>query len=413
MTMSGTFSLAAGASARYENVLSAVYGAEPDVVGALALSADNADLIAMSRTYNIPGTKVAGTFGQELPGIPADVMIPSGERRRIIFMSEDGDVRSNVGCQNGINAEVVINIQLFRADGTSLETKYMTLAPRSNNQINRIFRNYAPVNGYVDVWTDTPGATFYCYGSVLDNLTSDPTTILPITPSTGLNYFIPAAALAAGAQGAFFQTDVDVNNKGGTSASYSFAWLPRGSDNSQPFTSGTYTLGPGRSARFENVLSEVFVAEPDIAGALLISSSSRNLIAMSRTYNLPGGKVAGTFGQALPGVQSDRLIPAGQKRRIVFMSENDDLRANIGCQNGVNAPIRINIELRDGTGQLLDTRNMDLAPRANNQINRIFRNYAPVNGYVDVWTDTPGATFYCYGSVLDNLTSDPTTILPQ
>jgi len=34
-------------------------------------------------------------------------------------------------------------------------------------------------------------------------------------------------------------------------------------------------------------------------------------------------------------------------------------------------------------------------------------------GDVDVWTDTEGASIYCYGSVLDNLTSDPTTVLPQ
>jgi len=27
--------------------------------------------------------------------------------------------------------------------------------------------------------------------------------------------------------------------------------------------------------------------------------------------------------------------------------------------------------------------------------------------------DTTGALFYCYGSVLDSQTSDPTTILPQ
>jgi hypothetical protein len=28
-------------------------------------------------------------------------------------------------------------------------------------------------------------------------------------------------------------------------------------------------------------------------------------------------------------------------------------------------------------------------------------------------SDTEGAEYYCYGSVLDNVTSDPTTILPQ
>ena len=75
--------------------------------------------------------------------------------------------------------ETRIRIELFDAAGESLATRNMTLAPWSNNQLNRIFRDFSPVNGYVDVWSETDGAMFYCYGSVLDNATSDPTTILP------------------------------------------------------------------------------------------------------------------------------------------------------------------------------------------------------------------------------------------
>jgi len=55
----------------------------------------------------------------------------------------------------------------------------MALQARSNSQINRILQPFAPTNGYVDVSSDTTGALFYCYGSVLDSQTSDPTTILP------------------------------------------------------------------------------------------------------------------------------------------------------------------------------------------------------------------------------------------
>ncbi len=133
----------------------------------------------MSRTYNLPSAKVAGTFGQELPGIPADRMIPTGVKKRIIFLSENDDVRANVGCVNGAGIEVAVAIDLYGSDGALLETKYMMLPPYSNRQINGIFRDYAPINGYVDVRTCTPDALIYCYGSVLDNLTSDPTTVLP------------------------------------------------------------------------------------------------------------------------------------------------------------------------------------------------------------------------------------------
>ncbi|PWB68333.1 MAG: hypothetical protein C3F15_16605, partial [Holophagae bacterium] len=101
-------------------------------------------------------------------------------KKRIIFMNENADVRSNVGCVNGGDQPVTVSIKLFSAQGEALETKTMNLPPFSNNQITRVFRNYMPVSaGYVDVWTNTPGASIYCYGSVLDNSTSDPTTVLP------------------------------------------------------------------------------------------------------------------------------------------------------------------------------------------------------------------------------------------
>ena len=79
----------------------------------------------------------------------------------------------------GADAEVVVAIDLYDSDGAKLETRYMVLPPYSNWQFNGIFQDSAPVNGYVEVHTHTQDASFTCYGSVLDNLTSDPTTVLP------------------------------------------------------------------------------------------------------------------------------------------------------------------------------------------------------------------------------------------
>ena len=107
------------------------------------------------------------------------------------------------------------------------------------------------------------------------------------------------------------------------------------------------------------------------------------------------------------------MIGPDDRRRIIFLSENDDLRANVGCSSGSGVTTQIRIELFDDAGESLGTRNMELEPWSNKQINRIFSDHSPVNGYVDVWSETEGAMFYCYGSVLDNETSDPTTILPQ
>jgi hypothetical protein len=367
----------------------------------------------MSRTYNLEHSGSGGTFGQAMPAIPDREMMPSRERRRILFASENGEYRTNVACQNGCSCSTIVYVDLFADDGTLLERKRMALGPWENEQLNRVFEDYQPVNGYVEVWAPTMQGSIYCYGSMLDNVTSDPTTILPQVPSSDTT-FIPAAALAAGLEGSFFQTDLDLSNVGSTDLTYQLLWLPRGVDNSDPVRSSTFSIAADTSVRYANVLDEVFGLEPDQVGALAVEASGSELLAMSRTYNLPSAKVAGTFGQELPGIPADRMIPTGVERRIIFMNEDDDVRANVGCQNGGGQPVTVNIELFSAEGESLETRTMNLAPYSNNQITRLFRNYAPISaGYVDVWTNTEGASIYCYGSVLDNLTSDPTTVLPQ
>ncbi len=224
---------------------------------------------------------------------------------------------------------------------------------------------------------------------------------------------IPAAALASGAEGSFYMTDVDLNNAGDQAVEYEFMWFPRGDNNSGPVTSEVFSLGAGMSVRYANVLAELFNLEPNSLGALAVLSSSPDLLLMSRTYNSPAGDSAGTYGQAMPAFKPGDFIQYGERRRILFASENADVRTNLGCQNGGRDRAVVSFELFDPSGNSLETGQMMLDPWSNNQLNRVFDDYRPVNGYIDVWSVLPTGCFYCYGSVLDNVTSDPTTILPQ
>ncbi len=97
-----------------------------------------------------------------------------------MFFTENGDFRSNLGLLNGTGASITIMWERFTADGSSLGTGSRTLPPWGNVQLNRVFSDVAPAEAaYVDVWTDTTGGAFSAYGSVLDNDSSDPTTVLP------------------------------------------------------------------------------------------------------------------------------------------------------------------------------------------------------------------------------------------
>jgi len=225
-------------------------------------------------------------------------------------------------------------------------------------------------------------------------------------------YYLPAAAKSAGAQGSFFVTDLDIQNGDANPATYQLLWLPRGQNNSTPDASATFTLDPGAAVRYRDVLGAVFGFDDGAVGALAIASDSRDLQLMSRTYNAP--PAGGTFGQAIPGYRDDQLIAAGDRRRILFFTENGEFRSNLGLLNGTGEPIRIMWERFSPDGASLGTDQVDLPPWGNVQLNRVFADAQPVEAaYIEVWTTTIGGAFAAYGSVLDNQSSDPTTVLPQ
>ena len=233
----------------------------------------------------------------------------------------------------------------------------------------------------------------------------------PSEPTLDDFYFAGAVAKTAGAEGSFWVTDVTISNTGNSLVSYVFLWLPRGEDNSEPTTSGMFTLSAGRSVIYSDVLRSVFGLGDGEVGSILMAADSSDLVFMTRTYN---ETEVGTYGQGMYGVTTEDLITAGQRRRMVFFVENEAFRSNLGLLNATAAPISIRWEGFTTDGTPVCAGSVELPPLGNTQVNRVFADEAPVLGaYVDVWTETPGGAFTAYGSLVDNGTSDPTTILPR
>ena len=179
---SDTFTLAAGEALRHVDVLHAAFGVSDgtDAYGALAVVSDSGKLHLFTRTYNKAMGGAMGTYGQGLPGYPADQLIPASTRKRLLFFTENAAFRSNIGLLNGIGSPIVVRWQRFLANGTLVDSGSAQLPAWGNTQINRVFAGEAPVEAaYIDVWTETEGGAFTAYGSVVDNVNSDATTVLP------------------------------------------------------------------------------------------------------------------------------------------------------------------------------------------------------------------------------------------
>jgi hypothetical protein len=231
-----------------------------------------------------------------------------------------------------------------------------------------------------------------------------------VVSDTGPQVFVAAAAVAPGAEGSFFVTDVDIHNAAAVPMLYQLYWLPRDSDNADPVLSGVATVEPGACVRHANVLAEVFGLD-EAYGALGIGCDPDAALVMSRTFN-QGDE--GTYGQGIPGYHVDDMTPANERVRVLFLTEDQGYRSNLGLLNGVGEPITLSYELFAADGTMLGSGTIDLPAWGNTQLNRVLEADAPQQAaFADLWTTTEGAAFTCYGSVLDNVTSDPTTVLPQ
>jgi len=249
----------------------------------------------------------------------------------------------------------------------------------------------------------------------------------PTFATAGETLFIPAAAMATGAAGTNWRTDLELVNVGTTQASYTIALLKRDSDNSNPQTR-SYTLEPGRAVRYTNVLSSVFGTSG--AAALRLSVTAGSLLASSRTYNLmtqgnPLDLPAGaTFGQFVPAFTASAATTPNEAAYLIqlthtpnpFTNQKEGFRTNIGYVNTTNTTIALTVDLYDANGTKLGSFNDSLSPYGYKQVDKAFERVTsqPVSdGYAIVRSSTPNTAFFTYASVIDNITGDPVFVTPQ
>ena len=96
-------------------------------------------------------------------------------------------------------------------------------------------------------------------------------------------------------------------------SSYELLWLPRGRTTATRSAAAPFSLAPGAGVRYANVLDEVFGLAPDRVGALAVEASGSRPAGDEPDLQPAVGQVAGTYGQELPGIPADRMIPAGVK----------------------------------------------------------------------------------------------------
>ncbi len=393
--------------------------------GALAITSRTYNLLAAGNDLGLPA---GATFGQFIPAAHGSESIAYGDEGLLVQLAHDPSgatgFRTNLGLLNVTALAAMVEINLQTADGSALGRVTVGLAPYEYHQVDRIFERVTServADGTAVVRTTTEGAAVLAYASVVDNLTGDPVAMMATPTSTissqlGRPLVIAAGAHAPGAAGTNWRTDLEVHNAGTGPIQYSIDLLEHATDNSSPRTA-SFTLEPGRSRRFTDVLAEVFSFTGQ--AALRVTPDAPGLVVTSRTYNLLGAGNAlalpagATFGQFIPAAAETDAISAGDEGRLIQLRQDERARTNLILVNATGAPLTIEVELHGSDGGLLGTVSQPLTPFEYRQLNRAFElaTSQPVpTGFAVVRTATSNGAFFALASVVDNRTGDPVAI---
>jgi len=329
----------------------------------------------------------AGISGSPAQGPDGSVFVGSPDGF-LACLSSAGTLRWKAAVGGGVKGAVAVS-----ADGT-------TYAGTGNGSITAVGPSGAvlwslgvgdDISGHPAL--DTDGTLFAgTTGGEMVAVTADP------------EWFVPAAARAAGQNGTVWRTDLAIFNGSGREASLTFTFLPKDGDNGG-LTGLPLSLSAGKVLAIDDVVLALF-GLGDGSGAIRIQSSEPEMVVTSRTYN---DAPAGTFGQSIPGFPVGSALVAGREGQIVGVIEGTNFRTNLGFVNASPDLVQLKTSFYDSEGVLLGIKLYSLKPFSQIQIGRAFKTVssADVSGGRMTVAVTSGGSIFAYASMVDNRSGDP------
>lgn len=221
--------------------------------------------------------------------------------------------------------------------------------------------------------------------------------------------WIPVASHDGGANNSQWRTDLGMLNTGTAQSNVDLRLYT---------TSGVKTKSTFVPATTQSIVEDVVGQIGHTGSGVLEVRFTQPLRVTSRTFNLVSATAActprGTFGQSYEAYRVQDGLSAGQTAYLAGLREYSSYRTNIGLANFGPGQASVTVFLYNGSGGLLTSYNVTLNPGDWKQENKPF--YAKAGqtnmtrGYAKV-TVNSGSGVVAVGSVIDNLTNDPTTVL--
>jgi acylphosphatase len=294
-----------------------------------------------------------------------------------------------------------------------------SLKPGEHQQINGfIAANGVPnlEDGRIEIVIDSETGAVTAYASVLDNQTTDPLAVMPVSVDrVSANRFIIPGIAELNNGAANFHSDVRIFNGGNVPLTANLTFYPQRNPGGAK-TSAPLQIAAGEVRALDNVLPSLF-NESGTGGSLVVTTSApSSLVTTARTYSI--GANNGTFGQFIPGVTPAEGIGVGQRAlQVLQLEQSQNFRSNLGLVELTGQPARVRITLNVPESRVSPVLELDLAGNEFNQLGSVIASMIPgknvYNARIAVEVISGSGRVSAYGSVIDNATQDPTYVPAQ
>jgi len=283
-----------------------------DSFGQVTVASDDlSNFIVASRTYTRGAT---GTFGFAAPGFPTSTALMAGIGTATANgLGKGPSSHTNVGFTESSGFPVTVRIDIRDGNGTLLGSTSRTTQPYTTLNITDILLDRgipSQTNIRADFTVTSPTGRAIPFATTVDNNTGDAAFHAAILPVLTMDdSIVTQAAHTLGTNGNIFRTMLNITNTDVNPATFTVSLLPLFLGGAATPTPRTYSLAPGQTAEFPDVLATEFNLEfPAVTGLRIHPLAPESLVVTARTTV---AKLGGFFGFTVDGVPASRAIGVG------------------------------------------------------------------------------------------------------
>ena len=379
------------------------------------LQGSAATTFVSSRTYAATAT---GTFGQFIPAVPVAKFLKSGGGSLTLTGVTQSDAfRTNIGLVEGLGSAVSGRLRVFTSSGQSAGEFPFSLRPFEFQQLGSFLasKGISANDARIEVVVDSPTGSVTTYASVLDSKTQDPLAVSPVqTGALSANRYVLPGMSDFDNGFSNFHSDIRIFNASPFAVGATATFYPQGNGTA---IARAVSVGVGETKVYNNVLPTLFGTTANTGGAIVITTPANTpLVVSGRTYSNVSGS-GGTFGQFIPAVTPAEGVGAGEAPlQVLQLEQSSNFRSNLGLNEltGNGAVVHVTA-IVDGS-KVANSTDVPLAPNEFRQLGSVLASLNAGNTYnarILVTVTSGSGRVTAYGSVVDNLTSDPTYVPAQ